>query len=104
MPGLLRLRISRAVQRLRGRPVAPVRHLPAPPARPPPGHHPETVPRPGPHPVRQGGGDQARGIVHFHAVIRLDAPGEGLPAPARPSIDADMLCNAIDGTALRHPD
>ena len=25
---------------------------------------------------------QARGVVHFHAVIRLDAPGEGPPAPA----------------------
>ena len=26
---------------------------------------------------------QARGVVHFHAVIRLDAPRQGLPAPAR---------------------
>jgi hypothetical protein len=38
---------------------------------------------------------QARGVVHFHAVIRLDAPGEDyqLP-PAR--YDADLLCDAID--------
>ena len=27
---------------------------------------------------------QARGVVHFHAVIRLDATGRGLPAPAAP--------------------
>jgi hypothetical protein len=37
---------------------------------------------------------QARGIVHFHAVIRLDAPGEDYaPPPAR--YTATMLCDAI---------
>ena len=37
---------------------------------------------------------QARGVVHFHAVIRLDAPGEDYqPPPAR--LDADLLCDAI---------
>jgi len=37
---------------------------------------------------------QARGIVHFHAVIRLDAPGQDYqPPPAR--YTADLLCDAI---------
>jgi Replication initiator protein, pSAM2 len=37
---------------------------------------------------------QARGIVHFHAVIRLDAPGEDYqPPPA--AYTADLLCDAI---------
>ena len=37
---------------------------------------------------------QARGIVHFHAVIRLDAPGEDYqPPPA--TYTADLLCDAI---------
>jgi hypothetical protein len=37
---------------------------------------------------------QARGVVHFHAVIRLDAPGEDYQAPP-PGITADTLCDAI---------
>jgi hypothetical protein len=37
---------------------------------------------------------QARGVVHFHAVIRLDAPGEDYQAPP-PGITAEALCNAI---------
>ena len=37
---------------------------------------------------------QARGVVHFHAVIRLDAPGEDYQPPP-PGIDADLLCGAI---------
>jgi hypothetical protein len=37
---------------------------------------------------------QARGVVHFHAIIRLDAPGDDyLPPPAR--FTTDMLCDAI---------
>ena len=41
---------------------------------------------------------QARGVVHFHAVIRLDAPGEDyLPPPA--SYTAALLCDAIDQAA-----
>jgi hypothetical protein len=37
---------------------------------------------------------QARGIVHFHAVIRLDAPGDDYqPPPVR--YTADLLCDAI---------
>ena len=41
---------------------------------------------------------QARGVVHFHAVIRLDAPGEGYqPPPA--TYTADLLCDAIDVAA-----
>jgi Replication initiator protein, pSAM2 len=38
---------------------------------------------------------QARGVVHFHAVIRLDAPGEDYQPPP-PSYTADLLCDAID--------
>ena len=41
VPGLLRLRSRRAVQRLRGGPVAPVRHLPAPAPGPAGRGHPE---------------------------------------------------------------
>ena len=41
---------------------------------------------------------QARGVVHFHAVIRLDAPGEDYqPPPAR--YTADLLCDAIGQAA-----
>jgi hypothetical protein len=37
---------------------------------------------------------QARGVVHFHAIIRLDAPGEDYqPPPAR--FTADLLAEAI---------
>jgi len=43
---------------------------------------------------------QARGVVHFHAVIRLDAPGAGYqPPPARYS--AAPLCDAIGQAAHR---
>jgi hypothetical protein len=37
---------------------------------------------------------QARGVVHFHAVIRLDAPGEHYQPPPL-GIDAEVLCDAI---------
>ena len=41
---------------------------------------------------------QARGVVHFHAVIRLDAPGEDYqPPPAR--YTAALLCDAIGQAA-----
>ena len=38
---------------------------------------------------------QARGVVHFHAVIRLDAPGDDYQPPPG-SYTADLLCDAID--------
>ena len=46
---------------------------------------------------------QSRGVVHFHAVIRLDAPGEDYqPPPDR--YTADLLCDAIDqAAAVRVP-
>ena len=37
---------------------------------------------------------QARGIIHFHAVIRLDAPGNGYTLPP-PRYTAATLCDAI---------
>jgi hypothetical protein len=41
---------------------------------------------------------QTRGVVHFHAVIRLDAPGDGYqPPPSR--FTAAMLADAIDQAA-----
>jgi hypothetical protein len=41
---------------------------------------------------------QARGVVHFHAVIRLDAPGDDYaPPPAR--YTAALLCDAIRSAA-----
>jgi hypothetical protein len=41
---------------------------------------------------------QARGVVHFHAVIRLDAPGEDYQPPP-PGCTADLLCDAIGQAA-----
>jgi hypothetical protein len=41
---------------------------------------------------------QARGVVHFHAVIRLDAAGEDYQPPAAP-YTADLLCDATDQAA-----
>ena len=41
---------------------------------------------------------QARGVVHFHAVIRLDASGEG-HRPPPDGITADMLADAIGQAA-----
>ena len=41
---------------------------------------------------------QARGVVHFHAVIRLDAPGVDYQPPTA-SYTADLLCDAIDQAA-----
>src|SRR5215472_9230357 len=41
---------------------------------------------------------QARGVVHFHAVIRLDAPGEGYQPPPD-GITADLLGDAIGQAA-----
>ncbi len=41
---------------------------------------------------------QARGVIHYHAVIRLDAPGDDYqPPPAR--FTAGLLCEAIDQAA-----
>ncbi len=37
---------------------------------------------------------QARGVVHFHAIIRLDAPGDDYQPPG-PRFTADLLCEAI---------
>jgi hypothetical protein len=41
---------------------------------------------------------QARGVVHFHAVIRLDASGEDYQPPAA-TFTADLLCQAITNAA-----
>jgi hypothetical protein len=41
---------------------------------------------------------QLRGVVHYHAVIRLDAPGDGYQPPP-PGYDADLLCDAITQAA-----
>jgi hypothetical protein len=41
---------------------------------------------------------QARGVVHFHAVIRLDASGEGYQPPP-PGITDDILAEAIGQAA-----
>jgi hypothetical protein len=41
---------------------------------------------------------QARGVVHFHAVIRLDAPGDDYQPPPG-WLDADLLAAAITASA-----
>jgi hypothetical protein len=38
---------------------------------------------------------QARGAVHYHAVIRPDTAGDGNYQPPPPGYDADLLCEAI---------
>jgi replication initiator protein RepSA len=38
---------------------------------------------------------QLRGVVHYHAVIRLDATGDGNYHPPPPGYTADLLCEAI---------
>ena len=46
---------------------------------------------------------QARGVLHFHAIIRLDAAGEDYQPPP-PGITADILCDAIgQAAAVRLP-
>ena len=98
-PRLLRLRSCRAVQRLRGRPVAPVRHLPAPPPGPAGRGHPEDPARPAPHPVRQGRripGARRGPLPRRHPPRRAR---RGLPAARRPAYTADLLCDAIDQAA-----
>jgi hypothetical protein len=41
---------------------------------------------------------QRRGIVHYHALIRLDGPGDNYPAPAV-SVTAEQLRDAINAAA-----
>jgi len=41
---------------------------------------------------------QARGVIHYHALIRLDAPGEDYQPPP-PGLDTDLLCQAITSAA-----
>jgi hypothetical protein len=41
---------------------------------------------------------QARGVVHFHAIFRLDGPDTGDPPPEGASVD--LLCEAIRRAAL----
>jgi len=43
---------------------------------------------------------QARGVVHFHALIRLDAAGDGY-APPGPRWTAALLCDAIKAAAAQ---
>jgi hypothetical protein len=39
-----------------------------------------------------------RGVVHFHALIRLDGPGDGYPAPTV-AVTVDQLGDAIQSAA-----
>ena len=83
----------------RGSVVAPVHHLPAPPPR--------RARRPDPRKALREQlavryvkvtEYQARGVVHFHAVIRLDQQGDTYQPPD-PSWTADLLCEAIGQAA-----
>ena len=62
--------------------MAPVHHLPAPPAGPPGRHHGDRLRAAVRIRFVKVAEYQARGVVHFHAVIRLDAARRGLPAAA----------------------
>ena len=98
-PRLLRLRIGRAVQRLRGRPVAPVHHLPAPAPGPPRRDHPEGTVQP-----RSASGS-SRSPNTRHAASSTSTPSSAWTPPARttsprpPPYTADLLCDAIDQAA-----
>ena len=64
--------------------MAPVYHLPAPAPGPPPGSPSNELRALVRIRYVKVAEYQARGVVHFHAVIRLDAPGEDYqPPPAR---------------------
>ena len=41
---------------------------------------------------------QARGVIHYHAIIRLDAPGEDYQPPP-PRLGTALLCDAITAAA-----
>jgi hypothetical protein len=41
---------------------------------------------------------QARGVIHYHAIIRLDAPGQDYQPPP-PWLDTALLCDAITAAA-----
>jgi hypothetical protein len=41
---------------------------------------------------------QARGVIHYHAIIRLDAPGDDYQPPP-PWLDTTLLCDAITTAA-----
>ncbi len=41
---------------------------------------------------------QARGVIHYHAIIRLDAPGDDYQPPP-PRLSAQLLCDAITTAA-----
>ena len=41
---------------------------------------------------------QARGVIHYHALIRLDAPGDTYQPPP-PGLDTALLCQAITDAA-----
>jgi len=41
---------------------------------------------------------QARGVIHYHAIIRLDAPGDSYQPPP-PWLDTGLLCDAITAAA-----
>jgi len=41
---------------------------------------------------------QARGVIHYHAIIRLDAPGDTYQPPPAP-VSASVLCEAITSAA-----
>ena len=89
-----------AVQRLRGRPVAPVHHLPAPPPGPSRRDHPEN-----PAPRSASGSSRspstrpaASSIPRRHPARR---PWRGFQPPPRAYTDR-LLCDAIDQAATSH--
>ena len=43
---------------------------------------------------------QRRGVVHFHALVRLDGPGDGYPPPAVP-VTVEQLADAIQRRGRR---
>jgi Replication initiator protein, pSAM2 len=72
--------------------VAPVHHLPAAPARPPGRDHPAP-----PAQFIKVAEYQHRGSIHYHTVIRLDAPGDSHQPPP-PRYTTQLLEQAIRAT------
>ena len=82
-----------------GQPVATVRHLPAPPPGPARRAHPESSSaRSRSSGTSRSAEYQARGVIHYHAIIRLDAPGESYQPPP-PWLGTALLCDAIISAA-----
>ncbi|MDU0313175.1 replication initiator [Phycicoccus sp. M110.8] len=98
--GVLRLRLPRRVAVVGPGAMATLHHRATPRTGPAPQHPRDQAQYPGVAAVRQGRGVPARGLIHFHALIRLDGPKvDGAFGPAPVDVDADQLADLIRDAA-----